>query len=451
MRDLLVAGIVFGALPFVLSNPHIGVLLWSWIGYMNPHRLGWGFAYNFPFALIIAGTVIVSLLVSRKKLDFFWTPAIGWLLLLNIWFLITTIFSLQPEESWVQWNKVIKIQFFVFVTLWVMGDRKKIESLIWIIVISIGFYGVKGGAFTLATGGAHHVLGPATSFISGNTEIGLALVMIVPLVWYLFLHTANKWIRFGLIVAMLLISIAILGTQSRGALLAIAAIAFFLWLKSRKKLVPLMAILFMIPFVFMFMPQQWHERMETIKNYEEDGSAMGRITAWTFAYKLASARPLTGGGFESFNEANYEYYAPGLVNTSVSLHYPDVHSIYFEMLGEQGFVGLAIFLILGLIAWRTANKIMGLTKQSADHRWAYDLASMIQVGLVGYAVGGAFLGLSYFDLPYHFLVILILTSRIVQQQFATNHQQSRISGIAYQAAINPRRRMVNEARKAQNT
>ncbi len=451
MRDLLVAGMVFSVLPFVFSNPHIGVLLWSWIGYMNPHRLGWGFAYNFPFALIIAGTVVVSLLVSRKKLNFFWTPAIGWLLLLNIWFLITTIFSLQPEESWVQWNKVIKIQFFVFITLWVMGDRKKIESLIWIIVISIGFYGVKGGIFTLTTGGGHHVLGPATSFISGNTEIGLALVMIVPLVWYLFLHTTNKWIRSGLIVAMLLTSIAILGTQSRGALLAIAAIAFFLWLKSRKKLVPLMAILFMIPFVFMFMPQQWHERMETIKNYEEDGSAMGRITAWTFAYKLASARPLTGGGFESFNETNYEYYAPGLVNTSVRSHYPDVHSIYFEMLGEQGFVGLAIFLILGLIAWRTANKIMGLTKQSADHRWAYDLASMIQVGLVGYAVGGAFLGLSYFDLPYHFLVILILTSRIVQQQFATNLQQSRISGIAYQAAINPGRQMVNEARKVRNT
>ncbi|HNP52273.1 MAG TPA: DUF5935 domain-containing protein, partial [Nitrosomonas nitrosa] len=64
MRDLLVASIVFGGLAFTLSNPYIGVLLWSWIGYMNPHRLGWGFAYHFPFALLIALVTLISLVIS---------------------------------------------------------------------------------------------------------------------------------------------------------------------------------------------------------------------------------------------------------------------------------------------------------------------------------------------------------------------------------------------------
>src|SRR5690606_21527166 len=138
-------------------------------------------------------------------------------------------------------------------TLWVMHDRNKIDGLIWVIAISIGFYGFKGGIFTLIGGGDNHVLGPEGSFISGNTEIGLALVMVLPLIWYLYLHAHKKWIRSGLLLSIPLIAIAILGTQSRGAFLAIAAIGVFLWLKSRKKLVPLLIILLMIPFVFMFM------------------------------------------------------------------------------------------------------------------------------------------------------------------------------------------------------
>lgn len=418
MRDLLVTAIVFGGLAFVLSNPYIGVLLWSWIGYMNPHRLGWGFAYNFPFSLLIALVTLISLVISRKKLEFFWHPSIGWLIFLNIWFVVTTVFSLQPDASWTQWEKVVKIQLFIFITLWVMNDRKKIDSLIWVIVGSIGFYGFKGGIFTLISGGENHVLGPEGSFIAGNTEIGLALVMVLPLIWYLYLHAQKSWIRSGLLLSVPLTAIAILGTQSRGAFLAIAAIVFFLWLKSRIKLVPLLGILLLIP--FMFMPQSWHDRMNTIQDYEQDASAMGRIKAWTFAIELANARPLVGGGFESFTEKNYEYYTPGLVDRSGRIHYPDVHSIYFEMLGEQGYVGLGIFLILGWIAWRTASKIMKLTKNIEEQKWAYDLASMIQVSYVGYAVGGAFLGLSYFDLPYHFLAILVLVLRIVERSLATN-------------------------------
>jgi len=419
MRDILVAVIVFGGLAFTISNPYIGILLWSWIGYMNPHRLGWGFAYSFPFAYLIALVTFASIIISRKKLDIFWAREMSWLLILNIWFLVTTIFSLQPDSSWEQWIKVIKIQLFIFLTLWIMGSREKIKALIWVIVVSIGFFGVKGGVFTLTGGGENHVLGPPGSFISGNTEIGLALVMILPLVWYLFLHTAQKWIKLGLASSMLLIPVAILGTQSRGALLAIGAIAFFLWLKSRKKLIPLIVILLMIPFVYMFMPQQWHDRMSTIGSYETDGSAQGRIVAWTFAYKLASARPLTGGGFESFNRTNYEMYAPGLVDPQGMVrHYPDVHSIYFEMLGEQGFIGLAIFLILGLLTWINCNQVIKSSKRIEEYKWASDLTSMIQVSLVGYATGGAFLGLAYFDLPYHLLVITVLVKRILQKEIS---------------------------------
>ncbi len=415
MRDILITAIVFGVLPMIFKNPHFGVLLWSWIGYMNPHKLGWGFATSFPFALIIGVVTIAASIISRKKLLFFWTPTVGWLVLFNVWMLITTIFSLQPEESWPQFEKIFKIQLVIFITLWVMHDREKIQSLIWIIVLSLGYYGLKGGVFTLTSGGGSHVLGPPGSFFSGNTEIGLALVMVLPLVWYLYLSTAKLWIRNGLLMSMFLIPFAILGTQSRGALLAIAAIGLFLWMKSRKKLVLFVAMLLFIPILISLMPQTWHDRMHTMKDHEQDASAKGRIQAWTFALNLAVERPLVGGGFEAFTAENYERFSPGLVDQGTG-RYHDVHSIYFEVLGEHGFVGLAIFLILGFSAWRIANKIIKLSKSSDQNKWASDLASMIQVSFIGYAVGGAFLGLAYVDLVYHLLAILILVLRIVESE-----------------------------------
>ena len=109
MRDILVTLIVFGALPFVFSRPYIGILLWSWISYMNPHRLAFGFAYNFPFALIIGAVTLVAVVFSKKNTNFFWTPIVGWLLFFNVWMTVTTLFSLQPEDSWIQWEKVVKI------------------------------------------------------------------------------------------------------------------------------------------------------------------------------------------------------------------------------------------------------------------------------------------------------------------------------------------------------
>ena len=73
MRDIFVTLAVFGSLPFILYRPYIGVLVWSWIGYMNPHRISWGFATEFPFAMIIAITTLVALFFSSEPKKVPWT------------------------------------------------------------------------------------------------------------------------------------------------------------------------------------------------------------------------------------------------------------------------------------------------------------------------------------------------------------------------------------------
>jgi len=90
----------------------------------------------------------------------------------------------------------------------------------------------------------------------------------------------------------------------------------------------------------------------------------------------------------------------------------DFHSIYFEVMGEHGFIGFGLFLLLGLLAWIRARQVIKRCKLDPEQKWAADLAAMTQVSLIGYATGGAFLGLAYFDLPYHLMIIILLTAKI---------------------------------------
>lgn len=406
MRDLLVTAIVFGALPFVFKRPWIGILLWAWMSYMNPHRLTWGFAYDFPFAMIVAIATLTAVLFSRERKTVPWTPETVLLLVFVGWMLVTTFFSLYPELAWIDWNRAWKVQLFVFLTAVLITDRQKLDWLVWAIVVSLGFFGVKGGIFTIASGGGNHVWGPPESFIGGNNELALALIMTIPLMWYLRTQAANRWIRLGLEGGMMLTAIAAMGSQSRGALLAILAMGFFLWLKSRHKLTTGFLALGVVGVLAANLPQSWYDRMETIQNYQEDGSAMGRINAWHTAFNIASDRFL-GGGFKAFQPQTFSQYAPDPFNVH------DAHSIYFQVLGEHGFVGLSLFLLIGLLVWFKAGRVIRACRDHPEDKWAADLAAMVQVSLVGYAVGGAFLGLAYFDLPYHIMILIVLAAKFV--------------------------------------
>jgi len=404
MRDILVTAIVFGALPFIFKRPWIGIMLWCWLGYMNPHRQAWGFAYDFPFAFITAIVTITAFAFSREKKEMVWTRETILLLIFIGWMFFTTFFAFYPDLAWLQWNKVWKIQLMIFLTAIIIKERKHLHWMIWIIALSLGYYGVKGGIFTIMHGGQFRVQGPAGTFFGGNNEMALVLVMLIPLIRYLHLQATQQWVRFGLASAMVLSGVAAIGSQSRGGLLAMAAMGLFLWFKSRHKLVITIYMAIAVVIIAAVMPQEWYDRMNTIKTYQQDDSALGRINAWHTAFNVAKDR-VTGGGFEMFRAPTFRQYAP----EPFRVH--EVHSIYFEVMGEHGFIGFGMFALLAVFTWLRANQVIRECKNDPERKWAADLAAMIQVSLVGYGAGGAFLGLAYFDLTYHLMIILILAAK----------------------------------------
>lgn len=412
MRDIIVTLLVFGSLPYIFRNPSMGMVMWIWISVMNPHAQGWGFARTFPFAAIVAVVTVLSIVASRERYRLPMTPVVMAFMAFVAWMTVGTLFAANPAAVTGQLTKVLKIMGMSLVVLMLLKNREHIKWLIWTVVVSVGFYGVKGGIFTLQTGGAHRVWGPAGTFIDGNNEIALALVMIIPLMYYLMNQIRHKWGRRAMLASICLCAIASLGSYSRGAALALGAMLGFMWLKSQHKAKLGIVLVALAPLALVFMPDQWHARIDTINTYQQDASAMGRINAWKMATNLANAHPLFGGSFDIYNREIFSRYAPVPDDVHAA------HSIYFQVLGEHGWVGLGLYLLLGFLTWRAGSWVLRNAGSDPQLQWACDMVRMLQVSLLGFMVGGAFLSLAYFDVPYFLMAALVALRLQVAQELA---------------------------------
>lgn len=410
MRDIVLALTLAVLLPMAVMHPWIGVMSWVWVSLMVPHALAYGFMVSKPVAMMTGGATLLGLVVSRdpKKLPF--VVPVVLLIMFSLWMVVTYFFSLVPSsDNLAQLDKVLKINLFTLVTILAIHTRKQVDILIAVVAFSVAFYGIKGGVFTILTGGGFRVRGEG-GFLHGNNEIGLGMVMTVPLLYYFLLTQPNKWIKRALWASIGLTVVATLGTQSRGALLGIAAMTTAFILRSPRKLRLVMPIFVGLIFVLAFMPDSWWERMGTISNYEQDESAMGRLNAWALAFNVASAN-LFGGGFTLETNDIFQRYAPNPNFIAVA------HSIYFQVLGHHGFIGLGLYLSFWISVFWNCRWLARHARDSAD----LALARMIEISLVGFAVGGAFLNLAYFDGPYYLMAALV----IVRHKILNNQPRPR--------------------------
>jgi probable O-glycosylation ligase (exosortase A-associated) len=403
MRDLLLLTIIVWCFLHAFRRPWIGIMCWTWLSIMNPHQLSWNLN-NVPFAAIIGGATLVGLLVTSGRRDYSLSREGVVLTIFMLWMCITLPFSMLFDESFELWKRVMKIDFMILVTLVLLHSKRHMMLLTWVLVISIGFFGIKGGLFTLATGGNYKVWGPESTYIEGNNEIALAVVIVIPLMRFLQMQMKGRWTKMLMTACMVLMALSALGSHSRGALLAIAAMALVLWWRGHSKIVGALLIVAVAVALLSLMPAEWWERMNTIKSYQQDESALGRINAWHMAWNLAKAN-FFGGGFMVWTGTIFAIYAPDPLDVHAA------HSIYFMVLGEHGFVGLFIFLVLFTMVWFKAGTLRVKGRAQPQTKWLSDLGGMLQVSLAGYAVGGAFLSLSYWDLPYNLLVLAVIGQR----------------------------------------
>ena len=418
MRDAVFMLAMVGLLPIVIFRPFVGILLWSWISFMNPHRLVWGAASEMPWAMAVFAATLLGCLIAREPKRIQVNPVNLLVLALMVCFTITSLTAQgMPDAVWAKWSQVIKVLTGLMLTAALLTERQRVHALVWVMVISLGYYGVRGGAFTILNGGNYRVWGPEQTMINDNNHLAAALLVSLPLMHYLRLQSSHKLVRQGLLVAMVLTLLAVVGSYSRGALLGLLAVSFMMWLRSKQKVVSAVVMVAGLAGAIAFMPGDWGGRMESIGSYQQDESASERIVLWQISAKLAAARPLVGSGFTGpYNRTVVDTVAPGGPARAV-------HSIWFELLGEHGFPTFFVWVGLTVAGMFSAIRLARITRDREDLRWAHDLGRMGQVSIVAYLVSGTFLSLSYWDYYWTLLVVigsaLVIAKRELAQQPAS--------------------------------
>ncbi|WP_018876675.1 putative O-glycosylation ligase, exosortase A system-associated [Thioalkalivibrio sp. ALE31] len=425
MRDYLLALIVVVLVPLIVRYAWIGILAWFWVGLFAPQWHTWTFMRGAPLATYFGGATLIALFLAKDRKPFPFTRETVMLFALAGYFAMTSYFAVNSSGAWDFWFHFMKILLITFITPLLIYGERRIVWLLLVITASLAFYGFKGGIFAIQTGGAHMVLGPTGSYLSGNTYIGLAMLMILPLIlvsarmfhqrWsanlgFEFLSRFSRPIGWFLYGVFWLTVIAILATHSRGAFVSLIAIVPLLFWHMHKKWLMALVGFFLVAVVGVTAPEPLVERWQTIETYEEDQSAMQRIQSWGVAWNMAMDRPLTGMGFRN-TALGYDWWISYANFEGGWRHVLSPHSVYFGILGQHGFGGLAVFLLLVGFTFSTLNRVRKTAHGRTGQVWLSEYAWALQIGLVGYLVAGAFLDVAYFNLLYAFIALAVIMRR----------------------------------------
>ncbi len=448
MRDLLFAFVWMALLPLSLMSAHVGVLLWVWVALLSPNELLYGFLAGVPFNKIVALSTFVMMLVSREKKDFYLDATLVLLLCLAVSATISWSTGLVsgPDVDDL-YQKLIKEVVLAVIITGVMTTRHRLNLLVFTIVASLAFLAVKEGLISILTAGGHKILGSGS--IGDNNSLATALLMVIPLAIYLARHSAVRAVRTGWLVVAGLSVVTVVMTFSRGGFVGMLLLGAFYVKNSRNKLASLGLVALAGVLIYALAPDSWFDRLNTIKEAGDDGSFMGRVVAWKISWLIAMDHPLFGGGPHAVQHLLvWDTYKPLLASLDfIATPPPDstphaAHSIYFELLGDIGFVGLGIFLAcVGVAIWN-CRWIIRQTRNHPSLAWAADLARLSQISLVVYLVTGAALSMGYFELLYILVAMLSRARRIVGETLAAEAASSALDWATEWTGVSPEREAV---------
>ncbi|MEM6414819.1 MAG: putative O-glycosylation ligase, exosortase A system-associated [Pseudomonadota bacterium] len=416
MRDVLILTVIVLSLLAAFRHPFAGILLWAWFSLMTPHLMAYG-VYGIPLNAIIAAGTIASCFAHGEFQRVRITPISVLLVIFALLLYFSQLFSLAPEVSGEYFDRFFKTLIFIILISLTATTKLRVNALVWMLVISIGYFGAKGALFTLVTLGEYRVQGVTKAILEDNNHMGIALVSILPMILYLRGQSSVALVKHGLAVLVGLCVLAIIGTHSRGAFVSLVAFAGFLWLQSKHKIAITAALALMIPPAIAFMPSKWMDRMNSIQTATQDESFMGRVLSWQNNWELAKQNPFTGAGLRVA-------YEPDVVAREISPERADsaiaAHSIYFEILGGAGFLALAIYLSIFAVAFLTSTSLAREPVKgrfaALDHKahplWARRFGYFAQISLVAFGLGGASVSLEMWD-GYWIIIALVAASAAI--------------------------------------
>jgi probable O-glycosylation ligase (exosortase A-associated) len=413
-RDIVLTGFIICLVPVCLTRTWIGILAWCWLTFMSPQYLTWSFARTMPFANIVAITTLLGLICfsdkDRRSIPFT-APTI---FLFGLWivYTATTINAWYPDMAWNLWEKVSKILLFVVLSLMYFQDRYRVRWLLLIMALSYGFYGLKGGlwVFHSANPAGGMVVGPEGGCMTcGNNGLALALSMTLPLLLGLAREEPRRWLRRTLMAMLIMSPVAILFTFARTGLVTLPAVLLMMFAKGKRKVLGLVALGIFAVGVWNFAPERIFDRARTIETQEDDSTKM-RLESYYVAWRFALDHPFGGGFWVLDHDKIFAMYLDTYIRSQ------SAHNVYLEVLANQGFPGLFLYIGLIVSTYRALYRLKRALRGKPEAEWLVNYCNMVQTSLTAFMIGGIFLPLSYWDLFYHLCSFAILLPAIAQKE-----------------------------------
>jgi putative inorganic carbon (HCO3(-)) transporter len=419
MGSLLLFIASLGGILAGFRNYYIPFLFFLWFDLVKPHTITWGWFNSFQYSNIFFIVGVLGWLFQKKNiiLKFNFTYLCFLLFIPHVAFAYY-LSDLPRELTYWKFDMAIKVLAYTFFMTLMTNSREKIEALMCTFLVSLLFYYVNKLWKVISSGGGGYnafSLSYGQGVLAETSTMTIALFIGCAFLFYLKKHSILVDEKLKKILQVIfpfycLFSIVILiGVQARTGLVVLVAAVFYAFLKFKKKLQVLFLLVPVVILGLSFAPQSWVERMGTIVNYEGESSAEGRINAWKFAIEKARQNPFFGSGYGVFRK-NYD-----------GRRYYEAHSIYFEVLGEQGYLGLLYYLGMLFGAYYLCHKTRKLIQGRDELIWLSELCVVNQFALFCFYVGGAFLGLSR-----HVLFYIMFTISLACYGLARKYVQKRI-------------------------
>ena len=414
MRDLAFIAFLLAFFAMGFKRPFLLVLVYVYIDIVSPQRLTYLLLNSVPISLIAVALAVGGWLLADDKRDTRVGGRQVLIVLLMLYCWVTTIGADFPVEAKEKWDWVWKTLIFAAFLPLTLRTRLRIEALLLFMILSASSIIIVGGIKTIASGGGGYgqlnlMVDNNSGLYEGSTISAVAIAIIPIIIWFMSHGTIFKpdWRVRGFCLALVFACLLIpVGTSTRTGLVCIGLLAVLSVRAVKRKALYLAAVAALGLAAIPFLPSAFTDRMNTIKTYDADESASTRLAVWKWTIEYAKTHPF-GGGFEAYrgNRIRYDLKstgdaaAPGpRVETDKARAF---HSAYFEMLGEQGYLGLAIWLAINFIGvFRMEILRRRYADPASEFAWAGPLAAALQSGQIIYLFGAAFVGIAFQPFVY---------------------------------------------------
>lgn len=412
VRSLWLLFVFVSFLGLSVYAPFVATLGYVWVDTFQPQALAYILLNQFPVAMIMAIVALAGYLVLDRRSPPPLTMQAALQVGMAIWVTLTLIWAQAPDAAWGKWDWAFKTIVFSTFIPYVIRSRVQIEAFAQTYVFSLAANFVPFGLKVLISGGGYGQnlgLEVGNSGLSEGGLLSTCCLMAVPLALFLASHSQllpklkvvslAYWGIAGLAIA------TALGTYERSALVGLIVLGAYMWVRTKHKVGFGLVLVILGCLVVYSTSSAWNARVSTIGNFRQENSAYVRILVWKWTLGFVASHPL-GGGFATFVVDSIE--VPG--NDDIPAHIEfgrAFHSIYFEVLGEHGYPGLALFLLLAGSTFFLLRRLARKARPFPELRWVIGLSDALQSGLAVFMASGAFVGIGFQPIFWYFISMSI--------------------------------------------